>query len=91
MLRNHEKGRCSSDSFFRFPNHAFNPTHKRVACKMIVYMMCYVFGDDSDDRIRTHLLHNFDTDSHDDEASIEKLEDDEGAIEKLDEKVDIKS
>ena len=102
MSRNHEKGRCCSESFCRFPNHALNPTHKCVECKMIVHMLCSVVGDDSDDRIRIWcLLCNFDVDSDDDEAdvqksdddeaSIEKSDDDEAAIEISDEEVDIES
>ena len=64
-------------------------------------MLCSVVGDDSDDRIRICLLCNFDVDSDDDEAdvqksdddeaSIEKSDDDEAAIEISDEEVDIES
>ena len=47
-------------------------------------MLCSVVGDDSDDRIRICLLCNFDVDSDDDEADIQKSVDDEASIEKSD-------
>ena len=39
-------------------------------------MLCSVVGDDSDDRIRICLLCNFDVDSDDDEADVQKSDDD---------------